>query len=65
MPDKSRQLWVRCNSVYGKSRKVIRRLALYEVFGIWDYKGKLESKGWEASDALLNTGSWTPRWIPV
>ena len=36
--------WVRANSVWSKQNKILRQVRLHELFGIWDYEGKLESK---------------------
>ena len=42
-------VWVQAISVYGlkeKSKKVLRRIDLTELFALWDYEGKAESEGW-------------------
>jgi len=43
--------WVRAVCVYSKA-PVIRRVKTDELFAIWDYKGKLESRQWSHSEQL-------------
>ena len=46
LPRDNRNFWVAANSVYDPNRKVIRQVSTSELFTIWDYEGKLESKNW-------------------
>lgn len=46
LPRDNRNFWVAANSVYDSNRKVIRQVSTSELFTIWDYEGKLESKNW-------------------
>jgi len=46
LPRDNRNFWVAANSVYDPNRKVIRQVSTSELFAIWDYEGKLESRDW-------------------
>ena len=41
-----RVIWVSANSVYGKGDKVVRPVTIPELFAIWDYEGKFETRNW-------------------
>ena len=41
-----RHFWVSANSVMRPGGKVLRPVKTHELFAIWDYEGKLESKEW-------------------
>ena len=49
-----RRIWVKANSVhvgkkFGGSKQVVRQVKNSELFAIWDYEGKYESKFWNTS----------------
>ena len=46
LPKEERRIWVRAASVFSPGRKKVRTVADHEMFAIWDYEGKLESKSW-------------------
>ena len=46
LPAESRYFWVAANSVYDSNAKIIRQVSNSELFAIWDYEGKFESKDW-------------------
>jgi hypothetical protein len=45
------RIWVHAHSVYSRD-KVLRQVRTSELLAIWDYKGKLESRGWSQSEGL-------------
>ena len=45
LPSKDRLIWVEANSVYLNDRKAVRPINIPELFSIWDYEGKYESRG--------------------
>lgn len=44
-------IWVLAHSVFGKDM-VLRQARISELMAIWDYEGKLESRGWSRQQAL-------------
>ena len=51
LPFREVHFWVRAVCVYSKA-PVIRRVKTDELFAIWDYEGKLESRQWSHSEQL-------------
>lgn len=45
--------WVKANSVWSKTDRVLRPLRLHELFSIWDFEGKLSLRGLAPSQSLL------------
>ena len=46
LPRSERMFWVTADSVYNQGTKVTRQVEMSELFAIWDYEGKYESKNW-------------------
>ena len=51
-----RMIWVNTNSVYGRGEKVTWPIDVSELFAIWDYEGKYETKYWTShlTTTILN-----------
>ena len=47
LPGKDRSIWVQASSVFTPRSKVVRQVNHAELFSIWDYEGKYESKHWQ------------------
>lgn len=53
MLDRSKlNFWVRANSVFS-SEPVIRQVKFHELFAMWDYEGKNESRNWSEQEKLM------------
>jgi hypothetical protein len=48
---RERHIWVRAHSVFSRS-PVLHQVKTSELMAIWDYKGKLESRGWSREQSL-------------
>jgi len=57
----SREFWVRADSVWCKEQ-VLRQVSTEELFAVWDYEGKLESKHWttDLTSAILQLRLGSP-----
>lgn len=51
LPEFDRKFWLEANSVWSKER-VLRKVTLPELFAIWDYEGKLETKSMDIDEAF-------------
>lgn len=62
LSSEERMIWVSADSVYGKGTKVIRQIESSELFAIWDYEGKYESKNWSfrMRNSVLNARLSSP-----
>ena len=62
LPQDQQVIWVRVNSVSGKGTKVVLTANVAELFAIWDYEEKYESKGWDSNDqqAILSQRLHSP-----
>jgi len=52
IPLQDRFIWVWAHSVFSKT-PVLRQAKTSELMAIWDYEGKLESRGWSREQSLL------------